>query len=85
MCLFPSSATPSHRFEYCFLNFIITHSQHVDKYGINKCIEMALDHIDAKNNRDYHISFDVDALDRFEVPSTGISRKCINLIFNWHA
>lgn len=38
---------------------------------------MAMDHIDPKNDRDYHISFDIDALDRFEAPSTGISRKCI--------
>jgi len=47
--------------------------EYVDKYGINKCIEMAMDHIDPKNNRDYHISFDIDALDRREAPSTGIS------------
>lgn len=38
---------------------------------------MAMDHIDPKNNRDYHISFDIDALDRREAPSTGISRKCL--------
>lgn len=42
---------------------------------MNKCIEIALDHIDPKNNRDYHISFDIDALDRREAPSTAISRK----------
>lgn len=36
---------------------------------------MALDHIDPRNERDYHISFDIDALDRLEAPSTGISRK----------
>lgn len=51
-------------------------TQCVDKYGINKCIEMALDHIDPKNERDYHISFDIDALDRHEAPCTGYSRKC---------
>lgn len=55
--------------------------QFVDKYGINKCIEMALDHIDPLNDRDYHISFDIDALDRFEAPSTGYSRKRFVALF----
>lgn len=36
---------------------------------------MALEHVDPKNNRDYHISFDIDALDRKEAPSTGYLRK----------
>lgn len=40
---------------------------------------MALDHIDPENDRDYHISFDIDALDRNEAPSTGYSRKFSNL------
>lgn len=73
---------------FFFLNSIFSikqnYSQYVDKYGLNKCIEMALDHIDPKNERDYHISFDIDALDRHETPSTGIPRKCINLIFDCH-
>lgn len=56
--------------------------QCVDKYGINKCIEMALDHIDPTNERDYHISFDIDALDRHEAPCTGYSRKC-SVFFNF--
>ena len=59
----------------CFFFFVSIFQQHVDKYGINKCIEMAMDHIDPKNDRDYHISFDIDALDRHEAPSTGIARK----------
>lgn len=42
---------------------------------------MALDHIDPKNERDYHISFDIDALDRHDAPSTGISRKFFLLNF----
>ncbi|XP_031621310.1 arginase [Contarinia nasturtii] len=54
-------------------NIKILGMDYVDRYGINKCIEMALDAIDEKNNRDYYISFDIDALDRFEAPSTGIS------------
>lgn len=53
----------------------IVSPQEVDRYGINKCIEMALDHIDPANDRDYHISFDIDALDRNEAPSTGYARK----------
>lgn len=43
---------------------------------------MAMDHIDPKNDRDYHISFDIDALDRHEAPSTGISRKHFCFCFN---
>lgn len=66
-----------------FLIFKQNKKQFVDKYGINKCIEMAMDHIDPKNNRDYHISFDIDALDRREAPSTGYSRmyNTFNCIF----
>lgn len=41
---------------------------------------MAMDHIDPLNDRDYHISFDIDALDRAEAPSTGISRKSFHCI-----
>lgn len=43
---------------------------------------MALDHIDPKNDRDYHISFDIDALDRHEAPCTGYSRKCFVFSFS---
>lgn len=43
---------------------------------------MAMDHIDPKNNRDYHISFDIDALDRHDAPSTGISCKWFFLRLN---
>lgn len=55
--------------------YLLETQQEVDRYGIQKCIEMALDHIDPKNDRDYHISFDIDALDRSEAPSTGYPRK----------
>lgn len=44
----------------------------MDRYGIDKCIEMALDHIDPGNNRDFHISFDIDALDPIQAPCTGV-------------
>lgn len=47
----------------------------MDRYGINKVMEMTLERIDPKNERDFHISFDIDALDRLEAPSTVIPRK----------
>lgn len=46
--------------------------QELDKFGVHKVIEMALNDVDAKNDRDYHISFDIDALDRLEAPCTGL-------------
>lgn len=66
-----------HCFVYLFHFFFRKKKTHqeVDRYGINKCIEMALNHIDPGNDRDYHISFDIDALDRNEAPSTGYARK----------
>ncbi|KAK4055904.1 Arginase, catabolizes arginine to ornithine and urea [Microbotryomycetes sp. JL221] len=42
---------------------------HVDKYGIGKVVDMALDHVGRE--RPIHLSFDVDALDPVEAPSTG--------------
>lgn len=54
---------------------------HVDKYGIGKVVEMALDKINPDRNRpviplfvmlmQIHLSFDVDALDPSFAPSTG--------------
>jgi len=43
----------------------------VDKYGIGKVMEMALDHVNPERNRPIHLSFDVDALDPTVAPSTG--------------
>jgi len=43
----------------------------VDRYGIGKVMEMALDHINPGRNRPIHLSFDVDALDPSVAPSTG--------------
>lgn len=43
----------------------------MDKYGIAKIMEMALNDVDPDGKKGYHISFDIDALDRFEAPSTG--------------
>lgn len=47
---------------------------HVDKYGIGKVVELALDHVngaEGKRERPIHLSFDVDALDPSVAPSTG--------------
>ncbi|KAF8329973.1 arginase [Cantharellus anzutake] len=43
----------------------------VDKYGISKVIEMALDHVCPNRDLPIHLSFDVDALDPTVAPSTG--------------
>lgn len=44
---------------------------HVDKWGIGKVVEMALDHVNPNKDRPIHLSFDVDALDPEVAPSTG--------------
>ncbi|EGN95637.1 hypothetical protein SERLA73DRAFT_142465 [Serpula lacrymans var. lacrymans S7.3] len=43
----------------------------VDKYGIGKVVEMALDHVNPKRDLPIHLSFDIDALDPSVAPSTG--------------
>jgi len=43
----------------------------VDKYGIGKVMELALDHVNPNRDRPIHLSFDVDALDPTVAPSTG--------------
>jgi len=43
----------------------------VDKYGIGKVVDMALDHVNPNRDRPVHLSFDVDALDPSVAPSTG--------------
>jgi len=44
---------------------------HVDKYGIGKVVEMAIDHVTPNRDLPIHLSFDVDALDPTVAPSTG--------------
>lgn len=44
---------------------------HVDRYGINKVIEMALEAIDPTGDAPIHLSYDVDAIDPLFVPATG--------------
>ncbi|KAG2019991.1 arginase [Coprinopsis cinerea AmutBmut pab1-1] len=53
-------------------NNIKAFSMHeVDKYGIGKVVEMALNHVNPNRDRPIHLSFDVDALDPSVAPSTG--------------
>lgn len=53
-------------------NGIKAFSMHeVDKYGIGKVVDMALDHVNPNRDRPIHLSFDVDALDPTVAPSTG--------------
>ncbi|CAL1705638.1 unnamed protein product [Somion occarium] len=53
-------------------NGIKAFSMHeVDKWGIGKVVEMALDHVNPKRESPIHLSFDVDALDPSVAPSTG--------------
>lgn len=53
-------------------NNIKAFSMHeVDKYGIGKVVDMALDHVNPNRDRPIHLSFDVDALDPSVAPSTG--------------
>lgn len=53
-------------------NNIKAFSMHeVDKYGIGRVVEMALDHVNPNRDRPIHLSFDVDALDPSVAPSTG--------------
>lgn len=44
---------------------------HIDKHGIGKVVDMALDRINPERNLKVHFSYDVDALDPLFVPATG--------------
>ncbi|CAO1615148.1 unnamed protein product [Sympodiomycopsis kandeliae] len=47
---------------------------HVDKYGIGKVVDMAMDFLNggtANRNRPIHLTYDIDALDPTIAPSTG--------------
>ncbi|TFL07287.1 arginase [Pterulicium gracile] len=53
-------------------NKIKAFSMHeVDKYGISKVVELALDHVNPNRDLPIHLSLDVDALDPSVTPSTG--------------
>lgn len=43
----------------------------IDKHGIGKVVEMALDAVNPDRTLPIHLSFDVDALDPSVAPSTG--------------
>ncbi|KAI9179725.1 Arginase, catabolizes arginine to ornithine and urea [Blastocladiella emersonii ATCC 22665] len=43
----------------------------VDRYGIGRVVEMALDHVNPNRDRPIHLSYDVDALDPSVAPATG--------------
>lgn len=45
--------------------------QEVDRYGIGRTMEMALDHLCGKKERPLHMSYDIDAVDPMVAPSTG--------------
>ncbi|XP_063980176.1 arginase, hepatic [Diachasmimorpha longicaudata] len=43
----------------------------VERYGIHEVVHMALKKIDPHSEKSLHVSFDIDALDPLEAPSTG--------------
>eukprot|EP00834_Sanchytrium_tribonematis_P000435 NODE_8_length_66115_cov_0.981823.p20 type:complete len:309 gc:universal NODE_8_length_66115_cov_0.981823:48905-49831(+) len=55
----------------------------VDKYGIGRVVEMALDHVNPKRDLPIHMSYDVDALDPTVAPATGISNLFRNTCKRW--
>ena len=65
-------------------NGIKAFSMHeVDKWGIGRVVEMALDHVNPGRTLPIHLSFDVDALDPSVAPSTGTPvswRSCPTLL-----
>ncbi|CAK9441541.1 uncharacterized protein LODBEIA_P54090 [Lodderomyces beijingensis] len=44
---------------------------HIDKYGIGRVVEMALDKVNPNRDCPIHLSYDVDAIDPSFVPATG--------------
>jgi arginase len=52
----------------------------VDKYGIGKVVNMALDHVNPERDRPIHLSFDVDALDPSVAPATGTPVSEIQIV-----
>lgn len=58
--------------EYIRENNVTAYSMHhVDKYGIAKVVEMALERVNPGGKRPIHLSFDVDAIDPVYAPATG--------------
>ncbi|PVV01900.1 hypothetical protein BB560_003664 [Smittium megazygosporum] len=44
---------------------------HIDKYGISKVFDMAMDYINPNRDLPVHMSFDVDSMDPSVIPATG--------------
>lgn len=43
----------------------------IDQLGVREALRLALEAVDPHNNRNIHLSFDIDVLDPIEAPSTG--------------
>lgn len=54
----------------------------VDQLGISNVIAIALNKIDPKRDKSIHVSFDIDALDEREAPSTGTASKYLDFIYS---
>ncbi|XP_067213860.1 arginase, hepatic isoform X5 [Linepithema humile] len=54
----------------------------IERYGIHNVTHMALNKIDSHNSKSLHVSFDIDALDPLEAPSTGTPGPSVLLQFN---
>ncbi|KAI3628274.1 CAR1 [Malassezia furfur] len=63
-------------------NIKVFSMHHIDKYGIGKVVEMALDHVNngtSRRDRPIHLSFDVDAMDPSVAPSTGTPVRVVEV------
>ena len=45
--------------------------EHVIKYGIGEVMTQALKYLDPKQESPFHISFDIDGIDPYQVSQTG--------------
>jgi arginase len=52
----------------------------VDRLGIGKVMDLTLEHF--KNKQNIHLSFDIDALDPFFAPHTGLLLLLLLLFFS---
>ena len=52
--------------------------EEVHEMGMKEAVKYALSQIDPENTRNLHVSFDIDALDPAEAPSTGTPGKRIH-------
>lgn len=61
--------------------------EQIQEYGINEITRRALAVINPNNTRSLHVSFDIDALDVSEAPSTGTPGMKANKIddLSWYS